>query len=344
MDFDRLPRVRHVLCVDQKRSDGVIEFDRNFLEAICRSTQGIRELCDKPDGKRLLKEKFSDRSALLYFTQQSARTKTSFIRSCQKLGVDIVDVSDPNTSSEVKGESDLDSIRTLSSYVDVIVMREPGGGLARRAAEHLDRTPRPRPIVNAGSGKDEHPTQALTDIYTMQRSLKDRAGIDAKTVALVGDLKRGRTVRSLARLMTRYHEMTLLLVSPPEYRMEQDVLDCLDAHRDRIRYEVISDLRDAVRRADVVYLTRVQKEHDAIGESSSESFADFHFTTEHLALLKTDGVLMHPFPRVDELDPACDDDPRAKYWRQMRNGMWVRTALLACVFSTLAKERKERRR
>lgn len=344
IDFERLPTVRHVLSADQRRADGSVEFDRSFLEAICARTQDIRELCDKPDGKRLLKEKFSDRAALLYFTQPSSRTKTSFIRACQKLGADIVDVSDSDTSSEVKGESKLDSIRTFSSFVDLVVMREPDGGLAQQAAEHLDRTKRPRPIVNAGSGKDEHPTQALTDIYTMWRSLKERGGIDGKTVALVGDLKRGRTVRSLAQLMTRYHDMTLLLVSPPGYGMEPDVCAKLERHRDRVRYEVMEDLRDATRRADVVYLTRVQKEHDEAGESSSESFADFRFTPEHLALLKSDGVLMHPFPRVDELDPACDDDPRAKYWRQMRNGMWVRTALLACIFSTLAKERKERRR
>lgn len=342
--FDRLPTLRHVLGADQRRADGTLEFDRTFLEALCARTQDMRELCDKPDGNRLLKERYTGRSALLYFTQPSSRTHTAFTRACQKLGVDVVDVRDTATSSEVKGESQLDSIRTLSSYVDVVVMREPDGGLAKRAAEHLDRTPRPRPIVNAGSGPDEHPTQAFTDIYTMWRSLKGRGGIDGKTVALVGDLKRGRTVRSLARLMTRYHDMTLLLVSPPEYGMEMDVCAQLERHRERVRYEVVDDLRAAVRRADVVYLTRVQKEHDRAGESSPGSFADFRFTREHLGLLAPDAVLMHPFPRVDELDQACDDDPRAKYWRQMRNGMWVRTALLACIFATLGKERKERRR
>lgn len=344
MDFERLPEVRHVLSVDQKRADGRQEFDRTFLEALCAATQGIRELCDKPDGKMVLNERFLGKKALLYFTQPSTRTYLSFTAACQNLGVDVLEVRNPETSSEVKGESKLDAVRTFASFAHVIVMREPEGGLACRAATLLDATPRPRPIVNAGSGKDEHPTQALTDIYTMWRSLKARAGIDGKTVALVGDLKRGRTVRSLARLMTRYHDMTLLLVSPERYRMETDVCTQLERHRDRVRYEIMDDLREAVRRADVVYMTRVQDEHDAAGEDSPESFAAFHFTPEHLALLKPEGVVMHPGPRRGELDPACDDDPRVKFWRQMRNGMWVRTALLACIFATLAKERKQRRR
>ena len=336
MDSNRWPEVRHVLGVDQ--------FDRPFLDRICLLTQEIRELCDKPDGKRLLKEQFADRSAMLYFSQPSSRTYTSFKRACQKLGVDIVDVRDPNTSSEVKGESKMDTIRTFSSYVDVIVMRTKEQGLAAQAAAHLDQTPRPRPIVNAGSGADEQPTQVLLDIYTMARSFKDHGGIDGKTIALVGDLKRGRTVRSLAKLMRHYHDMMLLLVSPPAFRMQQDILDHLDSHRDRVRYEVVDDLRAAVCRADAVYMTRVQDEHDVDGESAKVSINDFCFTPEHLTLLRPEGVVMHPGPRRQELDLRCDDDPRVKYWRQMRNGMWVRTALLACIFATLGKERKERRR
>lgn len=339
MDRERWPEVRHVLSVDQ--------FDRKFLDAICLRTQEIRELCDKPDGKRLLKEQFADRSAMLYFTQPSSRTYTSFKRACQKLGVDIVDIRDPNTSSEVKGESDLDSIRTFASYVDVIVMRSPKPGLAREAAAYLDSTPRPRPIVNAGSGPDEHPTQALLDIYTMARSFKDRGGIDGKTIAVVGDLKRSRVVRSLVKLLPYYYDMRLLLVSPPEFHMEPDVLEHLDRHRDRVQYEQVDDFREAMRCADVVYMTRVQDEHDKKGKKSTKSprsFPEFHFTVEHLAILKEEAIVMHPGPRRDELDPRTDADPRSKYWRQMRNGMWVRTALLACIFATLAKDRKERRR
>ncbi len=387
MDCSRWPEVRDVLSVDQ--------FERTFLDRICILTQEMRELCDRPDGKRLLMEQFSDRSALLYFTQPSSRTHTSFTRACQKLGVNIVDIRDPSTSSEVKGESKLDSLRTFASYVDLIVMRCPEADLARQAAAHLAATPRPRPIVNAGSGADEHPTQALLDIYTMARSFKERGGIDGKTIALVGDLKRGRTVRSLARLMHHYHDMTLLLVSPPAFRMEQDILDHLDAHRDRVRYEVIDDLREATRRADCVYMTRVQDEHDDKTEklakvflnglhpalnvladklrargNHSEALCDlleafylaagdltkddasarsaklidgFCFTPEHLRILRPDGIVMHPLPRREELDPACDEDPRVKIWRQERNGMWVRTALLACIFNTQRKERGERK-
>lgn len=342
MDMDRWPAVRHVLSVDQLRPDGTVEFDRNFLEAICARTQELRELCDKPDGKRLLKELFADQSAMLYFTQPSSRTYTSFTRACQKLGVDIVDIRDPNTSSEVKGESDLDSIRTFASYVDVIIMRSPKPGLAQVAAAYLDGTPRPRPIVNAGSGPDEHPTQALLDIYTMRRSFKDRGGIDGKTIAFVGDLARSRVVRSLAKLMPRYHDMRLLLVSPEGFRMHADVRECLDRHG--VRYDETADFREAVRQADVVYMTRVQDEHDAADGDSPRTFPEFHFTPEHLELLRPEGIVMHPGPRREELDPRTDADPRSMYWRQMRNGMWVRAALLACVFATQRKARKERRR
>ncbi len=334
MDSDRWPEVRHVLSVDQ--------FDRAFLEAICALTHQIREQCDTRDGARLLKGQFPNRRAMLYFTQPSTRTFLSFKSACQNLGADVVEVQNPDTSSEVKGESKLDAIRTFASYAHVIVMRAPEAGLAREAAEHLDRTPRPRPVVNAGSAADEHPTQALLDVYTLQRSFKDRGGIDGKTIALVGDLKRGRTVRSLARLMRHYHDMTLLLVSPPAFRMKQDVLDELDAHH--IRTEVVDDLREAVRRADAVYMTRVQDEHDVAGESAQVSLDGFRFTPEHLTLLRPDGIVMHPLPRRDELDPACDRDERVKIWRQERNGMWVRTALLACIFATQQKQRKQRRR
>ncbi|TAK05394.1 aspartate carbamoyltransferase [Patescibacteria group bacterium] len=335
MDFDRLPELGHVLSVDQ--------FDRPFLDKICDVTQEIRELRDKPDGKRLLKEQFADRTAMLYFTQPSSRTYTSFAVACQELGVSIVDVRDPHTSSEVKEESLLDSIRTFSSYVDVLIMRSPVEGLARDAAAYLDATPRPRPIVNAGNAKDEHPTQALLDIYTMRRSFKDRGGVDGKTVAFVGDLARSRVVRSLAKLMYHYYDMQLLLVSPPEFRMKPDILAHLDQHR--VRYEETADFNGAVRQADVVYMTRVQDEHDAAdGTRSPRSFPEFHFTQEHLGILRPEAIVMHPGPRRDELDPATDDDPRSKYWRQMRNGKHLREAVIACILATLQRKRNERRR
>jgi len=221
----------------------------------------------------------------------------------------------------------MDSIRTFASYVDVIIMRSPVQGLAVEAAEHLDKTPRPVPIINAGSGKDEHPTQALLDIYTLQESLREIGGIDGKTIVMVGDLKRGRTVRSLSRLMKNYKNMRLIYVSPEQFKVEQDILDELIEHK--IPYLETDDLDQAVSEADAVYMTRIQDEHDqSQNESAKVDIGQFCFTERHLEILRPRGVVMHPLPRRNELDYKCDQDPRVKIWRQERNGMWVRTALL----------------
>lgn len=325
-----LPEIGHVLSVDQ--------FDRPFLDKMCDLTTKIREHSRTKKGALELQSLFRHMRVMLLFTEPSSRTFTSFAAACQNIGAKFIDVRDINTSSVVKGESALDAIRTYSSYVDAIVMRSKEEGLIEEAAEHLDATKRPIPMINAGSGANEHPTQALLDIYTMQRSLRHRGGIDGKTIALVGDLKRGRTVRSLAKLMHHFRDVTLLLVSPPEYRMKQDILDHLDTHG--VRYEILDDLDEAVRRADVVYMTRVQHDRDTEkGASAHISIEAYRFLPRHLDLLGPDAIVMHPLPRNQELDPACDKDPRVKIWRQERNGMWMRTLLLICILYALEKRR-----
>ena len=150
------------------------------------------------------------------FVGVETRTFLSFQSACHILGVQPSEIRDSSTSSERKGESVEDSLRTFSSYVDLIIMRSPRVGLAERMAAVLDQSPRPVPVINAGSGPDEHPTQALLDVYTLQRSFRSASGIDGKTVCMVGDLKRGRTVRSLARLLTRYRDVRLLFASPED--------------------------------------------------------------------------------------------------------------------------------
>lgn len=310
--------LRHVLSARQ--------FDRYMLGWLCALTDHIRVIGGTKQGMLWLKELFPHQRAMLYFAQPSTRTRLSFEAACQNLGMDVVVVSDPSTSSEVKGETRLDAIRTFSSYVNAIVMRTPDAGLAAEAAALLDQTPRPVPIINAGSGPDEHPTQALLDIYTLERSFRELGGIDGKTLALVGDLKRGRTVRSLAYLMEHYQGMRLILVSPPEFKMKEDVLGFLREHG--IPFEETEDFDQAVAEADAVYMTRIQDEHDHAGESRAVDISRFCFTPHHLKILKPFGVVMHPLPRRNELDAACDADARVKIWRQERNGMWVRTALL----------------
>lgn len=318
------------------------QFNRELLDGLCALTTRIREVHKTKNGARSLRRLFDDKEAILYFTQPSTRTFISFAKACRKLGIGVDEIRDPNTSSEVKGETALDSIRTFASYADVIIMRSPHSGLAEQAAAHLDQTPRPVPIINAGSGKDQHPTQALLDIYTLERSFKKTGGIDGKTLTLVGDLKRGRTVRSLAYLMRHYQGIRLILVSPPEFRMEQDILDFLRRHR--IPFEETEDFDQAIAEADAVYLTRIQDEHDQEGESAKVDISRFCFKERHLKILKPQAIVMHPLPRREELDPACDRDPRVMIWRQERNGMWMRTALLYTILrgehpNTILKEK-----
>lgn len=314
----------HVLRSDQ--------FDRPFLDELYDITNRLRTVARSKRGRDYLRTLLSDRRAMLYFTQPSTRTFLSFLNACQILGMQTSEIRDPNTSSELKGETPEDAIRTFSSYVDLIIMRSPIAGLADRVATLLDKTPRRVPIVNGGSGKDEHPTQALLDVYTLRRSLgKEGSGIDGKTIALVGDVKRGRTVRSLAKLMVHFKDVELYFVAPKELAIEEDLRQYLTKHG--MTFHETTDFNAAIRKADAIYMTRIQDEYDAAGESKGIDYGAYHFTYEHLNLIKKDAVIMHPLPRRQEIDVRVDDDLRAKYWRQERNGMWTRVALIAKIFN-----------
>lgn len=306
------------------------QFDRPFLDYMCQLTDTIRRFDKSKEGLQYLKCLLSHKRAMLYFTQPSTRTFLSFQSACNIIGMGSHEIRDSATSSERKGESIEDSLRTFSSYVDLIIMRTPIPGLCDRTASLLDETERPVPIINAGSGPDEHPTQALLDIYTLHRSFLKRGGIDGKTITLVGDLKRGRTIRSLSLLLANYQGVKLQFVSPEAYRIEDDLRSTL--LKRGIDFSEMDDLRASLTKSDAVYMTRVQDEYDKNGESSLVDYSPFHLKKSHLPLLKETAVIMHPLPRRDELDPAIDKDPRAKYWRQERNGMWTRVALITKIF------------
>ena len=263
---------------------------------------------------------------MLYFTQPSTRTFLSFNNACHILGMRTSEIRDPSTSSEVKGESFEDAIRTFSSYVDVIVMRSREPGRAAQAARLMDKIARPVPIINAGSGSDQHPTQALLDIYTLDRSFAERGGIDGKVIGMMGDLKRGRTVRSLCYLMKNYADMRLVFIAPREFAMHDDVKAHLAEHR--IAFAETDRLADVLPDLDALYVTRMQSEWDSAGESRGVDLSRYSISARQLGLLKPDAVIMHPLPRGPEIDPAVDSDPRAMYWRQERNGMWMRVAML----------------
>ena len=333
LELDPVEKSRH-LNQDDGRPFHVLmtrQFDRKALDTLGELATRIRFLAKTKEGMTFLAGLLPHRRAMLYFTQPSTRTFLSFCSACEILGMRIGNVRDTATSSELKGETKDDSVRTFSSYFDCVVMRTQVGGLAERMAWVLSNSERPVPIINAGSGKDQHPTQALLDIYTLQRSFEDCGGIDGKTVVFVGDLLRGRTVRSLSALLTNYEGVHQVFIAPPELQVADDVLAILDASH--VTYEQGDDLAAAVPKADAIYMTRVQDEWDTEKGASAKIDIERYWLKEtHLEQLKPDAVIMHPLPRRHEIPPSIDNDPRAVYWRQMRNGMWIRTALLATIF------------
>lgn len=306
------------------------QFSRAMLEDVCSLATCVRRIAKTREGSAFLQQRLFDKRAMLYFAQPSTRTYLSFYSACQIIGLQTMNVRDSSTSSEVKGESPEDSVRTFSSYADLIIMRHPAGGFAERIAWMLSNTSRPVPVVNAGSGKDQHPTQALLDIYTLAYSFEKIGGIDGKKIAFVGDLKRGRTVRSLAWLLTQYKGVKAYFIAPPELQIGDDILKQLDAAG--MAYEVSHDFAKVIPEVDAIYMTRIQDEWDVAGESRKINTSDYHFTKDHLKILKPTAVILHPLPRRLEIDPAVDSDPRAVYWRQVRNGMWIRAALILSIF------------
>lgn len=307
------------------------QFDRPLLERLCALATRIRRIAKSREGALFLSSLLSHKRAMLYFSQPSSRTFLSHLSACEILGMRTGSVRDAATSSELKGESKEDSVRTFSSYFDLVIMRSPSKGLAERVAWVLGNSERNIPIINAGSGKDQHPTQALLDIYTLHRSFETQGGIDGKTVVFVGDLLRGRTVRSLAFLLTRFQNVRQIFVAPKELQIKEDILKILEEHQ--VHFELSDDLARWLPEADAVYMTRIQDEWDSTsGDSAKIDTSMFKLGPAQVAQMKPGAAILHPLPRRDEIATEIDNDPRAKYWRQMRNGMWIRTALIAATF------------
>ena len=306
------------------------QFDGDLLAQLAVLANEIRAVAKTRAGTEFLRQQVAHKRAMLYFSQPSSRTFLSFVSACQILGMPLGEVRDPQTSSEFKGESCEDSVRTFSSYFDLIIMRTPEKGLAEHMAWALSNSDRPIPIINAGSGQDQHPTQALLDIYTLLRSF-ERGGLRDKTVVFCGDLMRGRTIRSLSYLLTNYPNIRQVFVAPEPLQVGDDVLAVLKEKN--VAFERTDDFHAAIPQADAVYMTRIQDEwDDTKGESAKIDTSRFKFGVEELRLLPPRAVIMHPLPRRDEISTDVDSDPRAMYWRQMRNGMWIRTALIAMTF------------
>ena len=260
------------------------QFDRSLLERLATLANRIRFIAKSREGALFLKSFLPHKRAMLYFSQPSSRTFLSHLAACQILGFTTGSVRDTAISSEFKGESKEDSVRTFSSYFDMIIMRTPEKGLAEKMAWELSNSDRPIPILNAGSGKDQHPTQALLDIYTLVRSFETKGGLDGRTVVFCGDLLRGRTVRSLSYLLTNFNDIRQVFVAPRELHVPEDVIETLKSKG--VDYAICDDLREAVREADAVYMTRIQDEWDSSkGASAQIDTSRFKFGAAELAIL-----------------------------------------------------------
>lgn len=258
------------------------------------------------------------------FYEPSTRTRLSFESAMLRLGGDVVSTENAREfSSAIKGETVEDTIRIVEGYADAIVIRHYEQGAAARAASVASV-----PIINGGDGPGEHPTQALLDLYTIRHSL---GRVDDLRIALVGDLRYGRAVRSLAMLLSRSKGIELIFVSPPEVGMRDDVRTALDAAG--IPYRDEPDLSSAVKDVDVVYQTRIQKERFASDDEYARNKGIYIVNAETMADLPASAIVMHPLPRVDEISPAFDADPRAKYFDEAHNGVYVRMALLEALLT-----------
>lgn len=253
------------------------------------------------------------------FYEPSTRTRLSFESAMRRLGGDVITSENAREfSSAAKGETLEDSVRVLGAYADAIVMRHHEEGAAARAAAVSGV-----PVINAGDGPGEHPTQALLDLYTIKREIGRADGV---TVAFVGDLKHGRTVRSLARLLGLCRDARVVFVSPPALRIGADVREYLQARG--VDFKETDDLAAALRVADVVYQTRIQKERFASLAEYEAQKGCYVLTAEAVSRMRPGAVVLHPLPRVDEIHPEVDALPQAAYFRQAGYGVLVRMALL----------------
>jgi aspartate carbamoyltransferase catalytic subunit len=299
--------IRHVVEVAQ--------FDRPALERLFAATDRMRDLPRRS-------APMAGYTLATIFYEPSTRTRLSFETAMHRLGGNVVSTENAREfSSAIKGESVEDTIRIVEGYADAIVIRHYEQGSAHRAA-----TVASVPILNAGDGPGEHPSQALLDLYTIRHEL---GRIDGLRVALVGDLRFGRTARSLARLLRQTEGTELIFVSPPSIPMGDDIRAELDQAGVPFRDE--PDLDAVLPNVDVVYQTRVQKERFTTREEYEAARGQYVIDAEAMRRLNPDAILMHPLPRVDEITVDVDTDPRAAYFRQAHNGVFVRMALLAHV-------------
>lgn len=300
----------HVLTAEQ--------FDPDTLNVIFESADSFRQRTSDTEGRRELVTTYAGELLVNLFYEPSTRTRLSFGLAAKRLGMGVEGTENAREfSSAAKGETLEDTIRVIAEYDPaIIVLRHHETGAANRATAVSEV-----PIINAGDGKGEHPTQAILDLYTIQR---ETAGLSNLKVVIGGDLANGRTARSLSKMLAKYPNNEITFVSIPELQIGEDIQTYLDDHD--TKYNLTVDMYDALRTANVVYWTRLQKERLENPEQVMDK--DFVIDQTALEVMPKSTIIMHPLPRVGEIHTAVDNDPRAVYFSQAGNGMYVRMALI----------------
>jgi aspartate carbamoyltransferase catalytic subunit len=300
------------------------QFSKKDIDAILKTASYFEKALKRKDRIPLLKGKIL---ATLFY-EPSTRTRLSFETAIQRLGGGVVSMGSVESSSVAKGESLTDTVRTVAQYADMIVLRHPKTGSAKEAADAI-----PIPVFNAGDGAGQHPTQALLDIYTIKKEL---GSLNNLRLALAGDLKNGRTVHALVEVLSLFGAK-LYLVSPDILRMPAEITASLRGRG--IEITETTDLKQACQNSDLVYMTRIQKERFTDLSEYEKVKGSYVINQDFLKQLNKKIVILHPLPRVDEITPEVDDYAGAAYFRQMRNGVYVRMALLAMVMGKTVKSR-----
>ena len=295
----------------------VKDFSRQEIDYVLKIARAMEPVAAK--GSDMLKGKIL---ATLFF-EPSTRTRLSFEAAMHKLGGSAIGFAEAEIASVKKGENLADTIRVVENYADVIALRHPLEGAARLAAEFANV-----PIINGGSGAEEHPTQALLDIYTI---MKEKGKIDGLKIALVGDLRYGRTVHSLAYALSLYN-IELYLVSPESLKMRREVLETIG---EKIPVTTRTTLEKVVSQVDVLYVTRIQKERFPDPAEYAKVKGSYKINLETLNKAKEDLIILHPLPRMDEISAEVDDTSHARYFQQVWNGTVVRMALLALILGAI---------
>ena len=296
------------------------QFSKKDIDAIIKIASNFEKELKKKDFFTLLEGKIL---ATLFY-EPSTRTRLSFEAAMQRLGGGVISMGSVESSSVAKGETLTDTVRTVSQYADVIVIRHPRTGSAKEAADAASI-----PVINAGDGTGQHPTQALLDIYTIHKELGSLKNL---VVSMVGDLKNGRTVHALVELLSLF-QARFYFVSPGSLRMPEEIASNLK--KKGIEIEEIEDFRKAASESRLIYMTRIQKER-FVNLSEYKRVKGYYIIDEKfLKGLKNKVTILHPLPRVDEISPEVDTYPGAAYFRQVRNGVFVRMALLAMVLGRI---------